>query len=210
MPCPYGIAVPLRLQRYGYAGMHLGMRATGVAGIVAPVSPIHHSVLPWGPRARRSIRLADHDYRQAGAYFVTICARTRAPRFGDIVSGTVRLRRAGQIAQELWLEIPGHFSNVQLDEFVIMPDHMHGVLILLPQLDLRARPRRFADSVPRSLSTIVGAYKAEVTKRVNALGSAGGESVWQRNFYEHIIRSPRALQRIRTYIRDNPLRWTPK
>jgi putative transposase len=139
---------------------------------------------------------------------VTICAHSRAPQFGDIISGTVRLRQAGQIARELWLDIPRHFSHVRLDEFVIMPDHMHGILILLPQPNLRPRPRRFSDSVPRSLSTIVGAYKAEVTKRVNGLRNARGESVWQRNFYEHIIRTPRALHAIRAYIRDNPLRWT--
>ena len=195
-------------QRNGYAGVRLGTGPEAVVAIMRPMAFTGRHVSPWGPQGRRSIRLPDHDYRRPGAYFVTICAKDRARQFGDIISGAVRLSRAGRIAHELWLAIPRHFTHVQLDEFVIMPDHVHGILKLLANSDDRRRLRRFADAVPGSLSTIIGAYKAEVTKRVNALRDAAGESVWQRNFYEHVIRSPRALQAIRTYIRDNPRRWT--
>ena len=141
---------------------------------------------------------------------MTICTRNRAPTFGAVASGSIHLNAEGQVAQELWLAIPRHFPNVRLDVFVVMPDHIHGVLILQPLPDDRPRPRRFADAVPGSLSTIVGAYKAEVTKRVKALHDRAGVgqrrvgTVWQRNFYERVIRGPRELQAVRAYILHNP------
>ena len=95
-----------------------------------------------------------------------------------------------------------------MDDFVIMPNHMHGILHLLASPEEFPRLRRFGNAVPGSLSTIIGSYKAEVTKRVNELQNARRESVWQRNFYEHVIRSSKALHAIRAYIRNNPRCWT--
>ena len=161
---------------------------------------------PWSVRGRRSMRLPDRDYRQPGAYFITICTKNRARTFGAVISGTVHLSPEGEIAQGLWLAIPRHFPNAQLDTFVVMPDHIHGILILLSHPDAQPRPRRFADAVPASISTILGAYKAEVTKRLNALRDAVG-TIWQRNFYERVIRGANELQAVRAYIRDNPGRW---
>ncbi len=153
------------------------------------------------------MRLPDRDYRQPGAYFITICTKNRARTFGAVVSGTVHLSPEGEIAQGLWLAITRHFPNVRLDTFVVMPDHIHGILILLSHSHDHPRPRRFADAVPGSLSTILGAYKAEVTKRVNVLRDTVGISVWQRNFYERVIRCANELKAVRSYIRDNPRRW---
>jgi len=159
------------------------------------------------------MRLPDRDYRQPGAYFITICTKNRARTFGAVISGTVHLSPEGEIAQDLWLAIPRHFPNAQLDTFVVMPDHIHGILILLSHPDAQPRPRRFADAVPASISTILGAYKAEVTKRVKALHDRAGVrqrpvgTVWQRNFYERVIRGANELQAVRAYIRDNPCRW---
>src|SRR5437867_3880492 len=145
------------------------------------MSPATRNVFPWRPRGRRSVRLPDRDYRQPGAYFVTICTKDRARTFGTVVSGSVRLSSEGEIARDCWLAIPRHFPNVRLDAFVVMPDHVHGILIVLSHGDDHPRPRRFADAVPGSLSTILAAYKGEVTKRVNALRDTVGSSVWQRN-----------------------------
>ncbi len=220
MPCPYGSAVPLRHCRAPtkrwrplLATKWAGGRAFGYAAdrrgrIISAVVQTDPDRLLWSRIGRRSIRLAGHDYRQPGAYFVTICAKARAPRFGDIRSGIVRLNAAGLIARDLWLAIPRHFSHVRLDEFVIMPDHMHGILHLLSSPEVLPRPRRFGDAVPGSLSTIIGSYKAEVTKRVSGLRNARRESVWQRSFYEHVIRSSPAMHAIRAYIRNNPRCWT--
>ena len=195
-------------QRNGHMGVRLGTPPTGV---VVSSRPSHNlsDMLVWGRIGRRSIRLAGHDYRQPGAYFVTICTNARAPRFGEIRSGIVRLNPTGLIARELWMAIPRHFSRVRLDEFVIMPDHMHGILIFHETPDDLPLPhlRCFGSAVPGSLSTVIGAYKAEVTKRTNALRNTSGESVWQRNFYEHVIRNSEVLHAIRMYIRDNPRRW---
>jgi putative transposase len=209
MPCPYKTAAGPDVMATKWArGRPFGYAADRRGRIISAVAQTDPDMRLWGRIGRRSIRLAGHDYRQPGAYFVTICAKARAPRFGDIRSGLVRLNRAGLIAHRLWLAIPRHFAHVRLDEFVIMPDHMHGILVFRAAPDDLPRPRRFGDAVPGSLSTIIGAYKAEVTKRVNALRNTHEQSVWQRNFYQHVIRSRRALQAIRTYIRGNPRRWT--
>jgi len=147
---------------------------------------------------------------------VTICTKNRAQTFGTVVAGSVRLSLEGRIAQDLWFAIPRHFLNVRLDVFVVMPDHIHGILILRSPPDDRPRPRRFADAVPGSLSTVLGAYKAEVTKRVNALHDSAAarqgraRTVWQRNFHERVIRGSRELQAFRTYILNNPERWASR
>jgi putative transposase len=106
-----------------------------------------------------------------------------------------------------WLEIPHCHRHVHLDAFVVMPDHIHGILRFVDNLVAPDRPRRFGDAVPGSLSTILGAYKAEVTKRINAQRHTSGQRVWQRNYYEHVVRNQTDIQRIRWYIITNPIRW---
>jgi REP element-mobilizing transposase RayT len=94
-----------------------------------------------------------------------------------------------------------------VDAFIVMPDHVHGILCFADARVTADRPRRFGDAVPRSLSTILGTYKAEVTKRINAQRGTPGLKVWQRNYYEHVVRSRAELARIRWYIMTNPVRW---
>jgi len=165
---------------------------------------------------RRSIRLKGYDYSSAGGYFITICTLDRKSIFGTIVGHEMRLSRAGEIARECWLEIPNHFPKVQLDEFIVMPDHMHGIIIIPSSLvgaqHVVPPPRlnQFQKIVPQSLSVIIRSFKAATTNRINQLRRTPGGRVWQRNYYEHIIRDEDSLFRIRKYIAENVMRWVFK
>ena len=164
-------------------------------------SDIHH---------RRSIRLRGYDYTQAGAYFVTACTYARDCLFGQIVGGEMRLSAHGAIALECWQAIPQHCPHADLDAFVVMPNHMHGILMLADDAARSAHPpaqERFGRPVAGSLPTIMRLYKAVVTRRINELRNTSGAPVWQRNYYEHIVRDQASLGRIRAYIANNPLRW---
>lgn len=159
---------------------------------------------------RRSIRLRGYNYTSAGAYFVTACAYARECLFGQIAGGEMRLSVCGQVALECWLDIPIHYPQIELDTFSVMPNHIHGILVLVDDAakssNLPAQ-ERFGKPVAGSLPTIVRLYKAAVSRRINELRSAPGVPIWQRNYYEHIIRNDESLNRIRTYIDTNLLRW---
>ncbi len=174
--------------------------------------------MPYDPEKhhRRSIRLKGYDYTQPGAYFVTIHAHREVGMiFGDVVDGVMQLNGAGQIADDCWRAIPEHFDYVTLDVWVVMPNHMHGILVFddctgeaMPLGRGEAMPRPYAAGAPAgSLGVVVGAYKSAVTKRINIVRDTPGGVVWQRNYYEHIIRNERALQTIQAYIINNPARW---
>jgi len=166
---------------------------------------------------RRSIRLKGYDYTQAGAYFITVCTKDRACLFGDVADGVMRLNQMGQIVRQCWLAIPDHFPHVMLDEFVVMPNHVHGILVIMPTHDVgatHASPLQNDDTPARprgpqrqSVASIVGSFKSAATKRINHHRGTPGAPVWQRNYYEHIIRDDESLNSIRNYIADNPLRW---
>ncbi len=167
---------------------------------------------------RRSIRLPGHDYAGGGTYFVTINTTDRRPVFGTLVNGRMARNEAGRMAAECWHAIPEHFPHASLDEWIIMPDHVHGIIIIAPggRADGDAHaPHAHGDASPsrvrakdfsplpcgtgtsRTLGSIVRGFKIGVTKSL-------GESAWQRNYYEIIVRDGRALNAIRAYIRDNP------
>ena len=159
---------------------------------------------------RRSIRLPGYDYRQAGAYFITVCTRNRTMLFGDVVNDEMRLNEAGRIAEKVWREIPDHFDNVDIDAFIAMPNHVHGIIVITyTHVGARHasplhRPHR--QSKP-TLGTIVGSYKSTVTNQINRSRGNPGAPVWQRNYYEHVIRNETALHGIRQYIIHNPAKW---
>ncbi|MFA9404514.1 MAG: transposase [Anaerolineales bacterium] len=169
-------------------------------------------------KGRRSIRLRNYNYSQPGAYFVTICALDRDCLFGDVVNGKVALNELGGIAQRCWYEIPDHFLNVELDEFIVMPNHVHGLIMIAGAthaspvqkiLNTAQKPRRI---LPRgvksgSLGAIIGSYKSAVTRQINTIHNTPGAKLWQRNYYEHIIRSDNEMNRIRRYISQNPAKW---
>jgi len=161
---------------------------------------------------RRSIRLKDYDYSQAGAYFVTTRTKNAHSLFGDIIGEESRLNEVGRIVEACWSEIPHHFPNVDLDEYVVMPNHLHGILVLLDQ-DCKGTACRaptaeqFTRPTPMSIPTIVRSFKAAVTRYVHLTHRLSTASIWQRNYYEHVIRDDRSLDRIREHILTNPLRW---
>ena len=173
-------------------------------------------------KRRRSIRLRGYDYSQPGAYFVTICTKNRALQFGEIRDGSMILNEHGAIVDEIWKEIPEHFPNVTLDEFIVMPDHIHGILLLGEYLDCKGTACRastvegchastvegFGKPIKGSLPTIIRSFKSATTRRINILRKKEGISIWQRNYYEHIIRNNDSLNRIRRYIHENPSQWS--
>ena len=169
------------------------------------------------PHNRRSIRLAGFDYSSPGAYFVTIVSHKRFPIFGKINNGKTYLSHPGRIVEECWGEIPSDFSTVSLDGFVIMPNHLHGIVIIDDQRNgttTNISPFLTGDEKTmtagpqsKSLSAIVGSFKSVATKRIHRLGITKFHSIWQRNYYEHIIRNEDDYQSKVEYIQSNPLNW---
>lgn len=163
-------------------------------------------------KQRRSLRLQDCDYSHAGAYYVTICTFERRCLFGEVRDGEMLLTRSGQIADEEWQRTALLRKNVKLDTYVIMPNHIHGVILILEERqEGTAAPcpyePRFGNAVSNSLASIVGSYKSVVTRRINERRGAFQEPVWQRNYYEHVIRDEDDLNRVREYIVNNPICW---
>ena len=159
---------------------------------------------------RHSIRLKDYDYSQAGAYFVTICTHNRKLIFGDVVEGEMRLNEYGCVVETEWIKAADIRKNVELDVFVVMPNHFHGVIIIFGRGDPSGRP--YAPTSPHgppsgSLGAIIGQFKSAASKRINKLRGTPGIPIWQRNYYEHIIRNEDDLAEIREYIMNNPQRW---
>lgn len=159
-------------------------------------------------RHRRSIRLQDYDYTLAGAYFITLVTKERKCLFGDIADGEIRLNDCGQAVQDEWEKSAQIREEIELDAFVVMPNHVHAIIIITDGSG-RATGRSPLQSGPakRSLGAFVGGFKSVVTKRINESRGSPGTPVWQRNYFEHVIRDGDSLNRIRQYILDNPTRW---
>ncbi len=170
-------------------------------------------------RYRKSIRLQSWDYRRSAFYFVTICTKDQKHYFGDIRDGKMGLSVQGCAAWYFWKQIPAHSDNVQLDAFVVMPNHVHGIIQILPDekgvppvgtlpaTSLQTNNRNRMSEIspkPGSLSTIIRSYKSGMTRWCNRKGY---EFCWQSRFHDHIIRNYRSLNRIRQYIECNPLNW---
>ncbi len=161
-------------------------------------------------RHRSSLRLKGYDYKQAGVYFVSMCTLNRTCFFGDIVNGEMMLNAEGQIVAGEWIKTAEIRNNIELDEWVVMPNHFHGILVIN---ECRGTARRaptveqFGKPVPNSIPTIIRSFKSAVTKRINKLRNSPGAKIWQRNYYEHIIRNEDELNCIREYITNNPLKW---
>jgi putative transposase len=162
---------------------------------------------------RRSVRLTGHDYSEPGAYFLTICTHHRRSLFGSVQGPRVKLSPIGRIADACWLEIPVHFPNVGLRIHVIMPNHIHGILVIQTRLtrpDVQERDgthsQRLGAHPPGSIPAIVRSFKAIVARRVRESG-IGMAPLWQRGYYEHIIRTEEEFRKTWEYIRLNPARW---
>jgi len=168
---------------------------------------------------RRSIRLPGYNYAQAGAYFVTVCAQNRECLFGEIVDGKMRLKDAGRMVGSVWEELPRHYAGIDIDAFVVMPNHVHGIIILRDHHVVGATPRGCPTSgqaqgpaPTMSLPDVVHRFKSLTTARYRQGVAEKGwppfcRRLWQRNYYEHVIRGEDELNRIRRYIEDNPTMW---
>lgn len=163
---------------------------------------------------RRSIRLKGYDYSQQGAYFLTICTYNRECLFGVIADGEMRPNDLGLQVISCWEAIPDHFPHVDLDAFCLMPNHIHGVLVFVPphvgatHASPLQEPTRACGPLRRSLGAIVGAFKSAVTRKIHERQGGEGVTIWQTNYYEHIIHDEHDLDMIRDYIALNPARWS--
>jgi REP element-mobilizing transposase RayT len=184
-------------------------------------SYIHHRPRVFA-RGRKSIRLRGYDYARPGAYFVTFVTKNRENLFGGIVAGEARLNTRGRIVADCIRQITNHYPNVEIDLFVIMPNHIHAIIAIhesvgagspRPYGPFAARrrliqaPRPYGFDSKPTLGHIVAYFKYQTTKRINQSRGTPGAPVWQRNYWEHIIRDERELARIRNYIEQNPARW---
>lgn len=169
---------------------------------------------------RRSIRLKDYDYSKAGAYFVTVCAWQRGCLFGEILDGAMRLNEYGRVVETEWLKTMDVRDNVELDYYIVMPNHFHGILVITDDVGAtrrvarnntvhetmnhaiqrgathRVAPTRTLQS--NTIGAIMGQFKSIVTKQINKIRDNPGYPVWQRNYYEHVIRSEDELNRAPT------------
>ena len=158
---------------------------------------------------RKSVRLSGHDYASPGAYFVTVCTHGRACLFGEVHDGHVHLSLPGDIVRATWHDLPRHLPDVEVDALVVIPNHVHGILALHGRgTACRAPSEAFGRPVPGSIPTIVRSFKSSATREVNRLRGTPGAAVWQRGYFEHIIRTTDDLDRLRRYVESNPLRWT--
>jgi putative transposase len=164
-------------------------------------------------QSRRSIRLKDYDYSQPGGYFLTLVTFQREHLFGEITNGEMHLNEAGRIVRDVWEKLPERYPNVTLDEMVIMPNHFHGNVFITDD-DPEPPPRNYESPEEYRLRRrrmllpkLVGYFKMNTAKAINLLLNSSGVPVWQRNYYEHIIRTRAELDRIRIYIVYNAQQW---
>ena len=167
---------------------------------------------------RRSIRLPDYDYTQPGAYFVTICTWNRKCLFGEVINSEMILNRIGQVVQQEWLRLRIRFPLVDFPIYTFMPNHVHGIIFITEAMNPKGsddtayiagsqQGKTTIQVVSGSLGAIVRAFKASVTWRLHAAGLLNQVHVWQRNYYEHVIRNEEDLQSISDYIESNPQNW---
>ncbi len=166
-----------------------------------------------------STRLQNRDYAANGWYFVTICTRDRTCFFGDIINSEIHHSEIGQTAQKFWADIPNHFEHTYIDSYVIMPNHVHGIVVIDRPQNVETRnfaslhqsetptnqSNKFAPLKPGSLQAIIHAYKSSVTRWCKKNNQE--HFAWQPRFYDHIIRADGSLDKIREYIVNNPIKW---
>lgn len=157
---------------------------------------------------RKSIRLKGYDYSGSGSYFVTICTRDRAYLFGKVHSGAMLLNDSGRYAKQCWKAIPEHYPDASLDEYVVMPNHIHGI-ITIAQVGVQdfepLLQNKYQHIIPKSIGSIIRGFKIGVTKWFR--DNTDIFAVWQRNYWEHVIRDDWELNRIRKYVHENIGQW---
>jgi len=159
---------------------------------------------------RRSIRLKNYDYSQKGIYFVTICTQNHACLFGKILDGIMELNEYGIIIRNEWVKLATTRDEIELDEFVVMPNHFHGIVAFTePVGAIHELPLHMTQIQRRNmgLPKIIGRFKMLSSKQINILRKTPGTKIWQRNYWEHVVRDEIELNRIRKYTKENPIKW---
>lgn len=169
---------------------------------------------------RKSIRLKGYDYSQAGLYFITMCTQNRANLFGEIQNGEMILNEAGGMVEKEWLKLPKRFTNIKLHEYITMPNHFHAILeivgatlVVVPEPSRMGKPQGFPPTVkPKTVGDMIGAFKSITTvEYIRGVKNLDWEPfyrrLWQRNYWEHIIRDEQSYHRISRYIINNPKSW---
>lgn len=164
-----------------------------------PFNATHHH--------RQSIRLQGYDYTYPGAYFVTLVTEGREELFGEIVDGELTLSFLGRCAEKQWRQLPARFTHIDLDAFVVMPNHVHGIIVIR-EADRQGDHHPPGVLQAGGLGAMVRAYKSSVTLRFHQMRGCENLSLWQRNYYEHVIRGDADLERLRLYIQSNPMQWS--
>ncbi|MFQ4146178.1 transposase [Chlorogloeopsis sp. ULAP02] len=153
---------------------------------------------------RRSIRLKGYDYSQPGAYFITICTHQKECIFGEIIDEQMQLNHFGKIVQFHWCSLEKYYSHIQLDEFVVMPNHFHGIIIINENIGIDEAINNKKTGIPE----IIRGFKTFSARQINKSRHQPGMPLWQRNYYERIIRDEEELNQIKKYIINNPQTWT--
>ena len=173
---------------------------------------------------RKSIRLKEYDYSNPNWYYLTICTYDKRNILGKIINGKMNLNNCGKIVEEEWLKTKEIRQNIDLDYYIIMPNHLHGIIIIERRGELHSSQMNSQEknndgriqyaptnnklkSPSQTVGAIVRGFKSSVTKRIREFNQKEDEKVWQRNYYEHIIRNEKDFYRIRNYIQNNPLKW---
>jgi REP element-mobilizing transposase RayT len=166
-------------------------------------------------RERKTNRLRNYDYSQNGYYFVTVCTRNKEPWFGKINNGEMTLNENGKIIPQCWYDLPNHYLNCSLDSFIVMPNHIHGIIVISNENTVGNGFKPFPN---HGLSEIMRGFKTFSSRKINAAGNGSkpfptidakniDSFQWQKSFFDHIIRNEESLNRIRQYIMYNPLKW---
>ncbi len=172
-------------------------------------------------KKRRSIRIKGYDYSATGMYFITICTWNHLHLFGEIQNDRMIIDKYGKIAEKEWFKTGELRNNIKLHEYIIMPNHFHGIIEIVNchSLDCRGTARRalkdfrastkeqFGKPSSNTIPTIIRSFKGAVTKRIRELENNSGLNIWQKNYYEHIIRNEDSYLKISEYILTNPLKW---
>ncbi len=166
-------------------------------------------------KLRKSIRLKDYDYSREGAYFITICTYNRECILGNITDGEMILNQFGKIVLECWNNLTTRYTNIELDKFVVMPNHVHGIIKIIDNVGtIHELPLQGKDCMNQQIERrrmlipkVVGYFKMNAAKQINIMRNTPGIPFWQKNYYEHIIRNVDKLNKIREYIHHNPLKW---
>ncbi len=156
---------------------------------------------------RHSLRMEGYDYSIAGVYFITTVTYQRSCIFGDIESGEMKLNVFGQIIKQTWEWLSNHFTYVELDTYIVMPNHFHGIIKIMELDDSSRGGSRPAPTKIKALGQLIGAFKTVSAKKINQIRDTSGSPVWQRNYHDHIIRTQKEYESIWNYIEANPANW---